>query len=328
MRRREFIILLGWAATWPLAASAQPARKLPRIGILMPGPPELSGSLQAFYQGIHELGYIEGQNIILELRFGEWKEDRLSDHAADLVRHNVDIIVAWSTPSAIAARRATITIPIVAAVLADPVGDELVASLSRPGGNVTGTTFLGPELVAKRLGLLKETIPGLSRVAALWHPGAYGKHTMENLLKETEDASRALGVQLLLVPALGPDDFDNAFSAMKNESAGAFIVLPSPMLFTEYKRILEQAARSRLPGIYQAREFVDAGGLMSYGANLADLFRRSTTYMDKILKGAKPADLPVEQPTKIELVINLKTAKALGVELPATLLGSADELIE
>ena len=210
----------------------------------MPGPPELSGSLEAFYQGIHELGYTEERNIILERRFGEWKTDRLSDLAVELVRLNVDVIVAWSTTSAIAARRATPTIPIVAAVMADPVGDELVASLSRPGGNVTGTTFLGPELVAKRLGLLKETIPQLSRVAGLWHPGAYGKRTMENLLKETRDAAGALGVQLQLVPAIGPDDFDNAFSTMKNEGAGAFIVLPSPMLFTEHKRIVDQAARS------------------------------------------------------------------------------------
>lgn len=294
----------------------------------MPGPPELSGSLEAFYRGIHELGYTEEQNIILERRFGEWKGDRLSERAAELVRLNVDVIVAWSTPSAIAAKRATNTIPIVAAVMADPVGDELVVSLSRPGGNVTGTTFLGPELVAKRLGLLKETIPGLSRVAALWHPGAYGKRTMENLLQETEDAARALAVQLQLVRAFGPEDFDSAFSAMRNEKAGAFIVLPSPMLFTEHKRIIEQAAASRLAGIYQAREFVDEGGLMSYGANLDELYRRSATYMDKILKGTKPADLPVEQPTKIELVINLKTAKALGVDVPATLLGSADVLIE
>jgi putative ABC transport system substrate-binding protein len=212
--------------------------------------------------------------------------------------------------------------------MADPVGDELVASLARPSWNVTGTTFLGPELIAKRLALLKETIPGLSRVAALWHPGAYGERTMGNVLKETKDTARALGVQLQLVPALGPNDFDGAFSAMVRENAGAFIVLPSPMLFTENKRIVDQAAKNRLAGMYQAREFVDAGGLMSYGANLADLFRRSATYMDKILKGAKPADLPVEQPTKFELVINLKTAKALGLELPATLLGSADEVIE
>jgi ABC-type uncharacterized transport system substrate-binding protein len=212
--------------------------------------------------------------------------------------------------------------------MADPVGDELVASPARPGWNVTGTTFLGPELIAKRFALLKETIPGLSRVAALWHPGAYGERTMRNVLKETEDSARALGVQLQLVPALGPNDFDNAFSAMVKGNAGAFIVLPSPMLFTENKRIVDRAAKNRLAGMYQAREFVDAGGLMSYGANLADLFRRSVAYMDKILKGAKPADLPVEQPTKFELVINLETAKALGLTIPPTLLARADEVIE
>jgi putative ABC transport system substrate-binding protein len=329
MQRREFITLVGWAAVVsPHAARAQQARKLPRIGILMPGPPELSKSLDAFYQGLHELGYTEGQNIAIERRFGEWKPDRVSDLAAELVRLNVDVIVAWSTSPAIAAKQATSTIPIVAAVMADPVGDELVASLARPGWNVTGTTFLGPELIAKRFALLKETIPGISRVAALWHPGAYGERTMGNVLKETEDTAKALGVQLQLVPALGPNDFDNAFSAMVRENAGAFIVLPSPMLFTENKRIVDQAAKNRLAGMYQAREFVDAGGLMSYGANLADLFRRSATYMDKILKGAKPADLPVEQPTKFELVINLKTAKALGLTVPPMMLGRADDVIE
>src|SRR5262249_15194048 len=225
----------------------------------------------------------------------------------------VDIIVAWSTPTARSAKQATNSIPIVAGVMADPVGDELVASMARAGGNVTGTSFLGPELVAKRLQLLRDVVPGLVRVAALWHPHAYGEHTMANIVKGIEDAARTLGMQLQLVPADRPDEIASAFSTMVKERADAFIVMPSPMLFGMRQRIVELAANSRLPGMYQAREFVDAGGLMSYGANLDDLFRRTATYVDKILKGAKPAELPVERPTKFELVINVKTARAMGL---------------
>jgi putative tryptophan/tyrosine transport system substrate-binding protein len=334
MRRREVITLLGGAAalsslSWPVAAHAQQTRKVPRIGALFPGrSAEHFAHLDAFLQGLHELGYTEGQNIAIELRYGEWKSDRLSELAAELVALKVDVIVALSTPAARAAKQATGTIPIVAAAVADPVGDELVASIARPGGNVTGTTFLGPELIAKRLGLLKETVPGLSRVAALWHPAAYGEHTTGVVVKETEVAARTLGLELQLVQALGPNDFDGAFSAMTRERAGAVIVLPSPMLYGEHRRIVELAAKSRLPAMYAAREFVDVGGLMTYGANLPDLFRRSAAYVDKILKGVKPADLPVEQPTKFEFVINLKTAKALDLEVPATLLATADEVIE
>jgi len=328
--RRQFISALGGATVaWPLASRAQQPAKVPRIGILFPGPSERhTASLDAFRQGLHDLGYTEGQNVTIERRYGEWKLDRLPDLTAELVRLEVDVIVALSTPAARAAKQATSTSPIGAVAMADPVGDDLVASLARPGGNVTGTTFLGPELIAKRLGLLKETVPRVSRVAALWHPRAYGEHTMEGVLKETEVAARALGVRLQLVQALGPDDFDSAFSAMIEDRAGAVIVLPSPMLFGEYRRIVGLAAKSQLPAMYQAREFVDAGGLMSYGANLADLFRRSATYVDKILKGAKPSDLPVEQPTKFDLVINLKTAKALGLEIPPMLLARAGEVIE
>jgi putative tryptophan/tyrosine transport system substrate-binding protein len=240
----------------------------------------------------------------------------------------VDIIVAWSTPTARAAKQATNSIPIVAAVMADPVGDELVTSLGRPGGNVTGTTFLGPELVAKRLQLLRDVVPGVVRVAALWHPHAYGEHTMANIGKDVEDAARTLGMQLQLAPADGPDDIASAFSKMVKERADAFIVMPSPMLFGEHQRIVELAANNRLPGMYQAREFVDAGGLMSYGTNLDDPFRRTATYVDKILKGAKPAELPVERPTKFELVINVKTARAMGLTINRDILLVADELIE
>jgi putative ABC transport system substrate-binding protein len=334
LKRREFITLLGGAAAaWPLAARAQQpigrAGKMPHVGVLMPGPAAHSASLiDPFYRGLRELGYTEGQNLAIERRDGDWKPDRLPALAAELVGLKVDIIVAWSTPTAHAAKQATNSIPIIAVAMADPVGDGLVASLARPGGNVTGTTFVGPELVARRLQLLRDVVPGLARVAALWHPHAYGEHTMSSVVKDIEDAARILGMQLQLVPANDPDDIATAFSAMVNEHAGAFIVMPSPMLFGEHRRIVEFAANNRLPGMYQAREFVDAGGLMSYGANLDDLFRRTATYVDKILKGAKPADLPVERPTKFELVINVKAARAVGLTINRDILLVADEVIE
>jgi putative tryptophan/tyrosine transport system substrate-binding protein len=334
MRRREFITLLGGTvAAWPMAARAQQAirqlGRMPRVGLLMPGPAVHSAAiLDPFYRGLHELGYIEGQNLAIDQRNGDWKPDRLPALAAELVGLKVDIIVAWSTPAARAAKQATNSIPIIAAVMADPVGDELVASLARPGGNVTGTTFLGPELIAKRLQLLRDVVPGLTRVAALWHPHAYGERTMANIVKDIEDAARTLGMQLQLVSADGPDDIASAFSMMAKEHAGAFIVMPSPMLFGEHRRIVELAAINRLPGMYQAREFVDVGGLMSYGANLDDLFRRTAPYVDKVLKGAKPADLPVERPTKFELVINLRAARAVGLTINRDIQLVADEVIE
>jgi ABC-type uncharacterized transport system substrate-binding protein len=334
MNRRAFISLLaGAAAAWPLAARAQQpigrTDKKPHLGILMPGPAaHSSATLEPFYRGLHELGYIVGQSLVIEQRNGDWKPDRYLALASELVRLKVDILVAWSTPTARAAKQATNSIPIVAGVMADPVGDELVASLGRPGGNVTGTTFLGPELVPKRLQLLRDVVPGLVRVAALWHPHAYGEPTMANIVKSIEDAARTLGMQLQLVPADGPDQIASAFSMMVKERADAFIVLPSPMLFGEHQHIVELAANDRLPGMYQAREFVDAGGLMSYGANLDDLFRHTATYVDKILKGAKPAELPVERPTKFELIINVKTARAMGLTVNRDILLVADELIE
>ena len=333
MRRREFITLLGGVAiAWPLAARAQQATKMPRIGILSPGRSDLPdptlNMLNAFLQGLQELGYTEGQNLAIERRYADGSSDRLRELAAELVRRKPDIIVAFSTTAARPAKQATGTIPIVAVAMADPVADGLIASLARPGGNVTGTTFLGPELVAKRLQLLREVVPGLSRVAALWHPNAYSERTMAGVLNEIEVAARTLGLQLQLVPAVGPDDFVSAFAAMVREHADALIVMPSPMLFGEYRRIVSIAANSRLPAMGAAREFVDLGGLMSYGANLPDLARQSATYVDKILKGAKPAELPVEQPTKFELVINLKTTRELGLTIPQTLLVAADEVIE
>jgi putative tryptophan/tyrosine transport system substrate-binding protein len=334
MRRRDFIkVIGGTAVAWPLAARGQQsigqAAKMPRLGILMPGPiAHSAATLEPFYRGLQELGYVEGRNLSLERRDGEWRSDRLPELAAELVALKVDVIVAWSTPAALAAKQSTNTIPIIAAVMADPIADELVTNLARPGGNITGTTFLGPELVAKRLQLLGEVVPGLSRVAALWQPHAYGERTMASVLREIEGAARSLGMQLRLAPASGPDDFASAFSAMTKERAEAFIVMPSPMLFGEHKRIVKLAADNRLPAMYQAREFVDAGGLMSYGVNLPDMFRRTATYVDKILKGAKPGELPVEQPTTFEIVINLKTARELGLTISRDFLLIADDVIE
>jgi len=248
--------------------------------------------------------------------------------AAELVKLKVDIIVAWSTPAALAAKQATNSIPIVAVVMADPVGDGLVTSLARPAGNITGTTFVGPELVSKRLQLLKEIIPGLSRVAALWHPHAYSERTMANMSKEIESAARTLGIQLQFVPADSPGEVANAFSTIIKERPDAFILMPSPMLFGEFRRILAFAANNRLPAMYQARELVEAGGLMSYGANLNELFRSAAPFVRKILDGANPSDIPIEQPTKFELVINLKTAKELGLTITREVLLITDEVIE
>ena len=245
-----------------------------------------------------------------------------------MIGSNVDVVVAVSTTAALAARQENGTIPIVAIGMADPVADELVVSLARPGGNVTGTTFVGPELVAKRLQLLHEIVPGLSRVAALWHPNAYSKRTMAGVVNEIEVAARGLGIQLQLVPVLSPDDIAGAFTAVTRQRAEGLIVTPSPMLFSEYPRIANMAVRSRLPAMGAAREFVDFGGLMSYGANQLEVARQTAAYVDKILKGATPADLPVEQPSKYELVLNLKAAKALGLNIPASLLARTDEVIE
>jgi putative tryptophan/tyrosine transport system substrate-binding protein len=333
MQRREFITLLGGtAAAWPLAARAQQATKVPRIGILSPGRSELPdptlNMLNAFLQGLHELGYTEGQNLAIERQYADGSSDRLRELAAELVGSKPDIIVAFSTTAARPAKQATGTIPIVAVGMADPVADELVASLARPGGNVTGTTFLGPELVAKRLQLLREVVPGRSRVAALWHPNAYSERTMAGVLKEIEVAARTLGLQLQLVPAVGPGDLVSAFAAMAREHADALIVMPSPMLFSEYGRIVSIAANSRLPAMGAAREFADLGGLMSYGANLPDLARQTATYVDKILKGARPVELPVEQPIKFELVINLKAARELGLTISREFLLVADDVVE
>ena len=332
MPRRAFMAAItGGLLAAPLAAGAQQAGKVFRIGYLVLGSlesPEGRPSLDAFRQGLRERGYVEGQNIIVEYRPADGRAERLPALAAELVRLKVDLIVAGATPSARAARQASSTIPIVASNMADPVQDGLVASLARPGGNVTGSTFLGPELVPKRLALLKEVLPGASRIAVLWHPGAFGERTMNDMVKETEAAARTLGVQLQFAEVRHPDEFDRAFSAMAGAHASALIVFPSAMLFNERTRIVALAAQRRLPAMYQSRGFVELGGLIAYGTSITDGYRHAATYVDKILKGAKPGDLPVEQPTKYELVINLKTARALGLTIPPSLLQRADQVIE
>jgi putative ABC transport system substrate-binding protein len=258
MQRREFITLIGGAAAWPLTARAQQATKMPRIGVLAPGRSDNSDAslrtLNAFIPALGELGYTEGRNIAIERKFAEGDADRLRALATELVERQVDVIVAFSTPAAHAAKQATATIPIVAIAMADPVEDGLVASLARSGGNITGTTFLGPELVSKCLQLFKEIVPGLSRAAVLWHPRAYGDRTMAGMLNEIESAAQTLGTKLQLVPAAGPDDLADAFSAMIRERADGFIVFPSPMLFGQYPRIVSLAANNRLPAMYAARE--------------------------------------------------------------------------
>ena len=332
MRRREFIKLVGGAAAaWPLSVNAQPSAKIPRIGSMVTGSlqsPEARVQLDAFRQGLRQLGYTEGRNIAIEYRGADGRIERFPNLAAELVRLEVDLIFAANTRAALAARQATSTIPIVSAVMGDPVEDGLVASLAQPGGNVTGLTFLAPELTAKRMQLLKDALPNVSRVAALWHPGAYGERTMDDMLKATESAARTLGVQLHLIEVRAAGELERAFSTMMKERAEALFLFPTPMLFLARRRIIELAATNRLPSVSQAREFVELGGLIAYGANINDLFRRSTVYVDKILKGAKPADLPVEQPTRFELVVNLKTAKTLGIDLPLGLMIRADEMIE
>jgi ABC-type uncharacterized transport system substrate-binding protein len=313
----------------PLAAEAQQAAKVPRIGYLAGNLAPSPHLTEAFLQGLRDLGYVEGRNVVIEYRDAEGKFERLPALAAELVALKVDVIMTGGTPHALAAKQATKTIPIVfAADAADAVGSGIVPSLARPGGNVTGLSLLGPELVGKCLELLKQAVPGVSRVAFLWHPGVFPERTEKDMLKEAEVAARALGVRPQFVEARGPADFDRAFSEMTRARAGALTVLPSAMLSNERRRLVDLAAKNRLPAVYSSREFVDAGGLMAYGPNVADLLRRAATYVDKILKGTKPADLPVEQPTKFELVINLKTAKALGLTIPPLLLLRADQVIQ
>ena len=309
----------------PLAAHAQQADRVPRIGFLFYGAPGPSPEVDAFRQGLRDLGYNEGQNITIEYRFANGRVGRLPELAADLVRLKPDVIVTPGTPASMAAKKATSTIPIVFAGVADAVGAGLIATFARPGGNVTGLTSISAELGGKRLELLKVVVPKASRVTVLYNPA---DRSNVLVLKELQGSSRALGLTLQPLAVRGPDEFEGAFASMTRERVHALIVA-SGVLTTEHRKpLVGLAAKCKIPTMWGERQFVEAGGLMSYAVNFYDEVRRAATYVDKILKGAKPADLPVEQPTKFELVINLKTAKALGLPMPPSVLARADEIIE
>jgi ABC-type uncharacterized transport system substrate-binding protein len=330
MERRAFLsgMTLGLLAA-PLAAEAQQPVRVARIGVLTPGHPlslsEPSPRFEAFRRELRERGWVEGQNIAIEWRFAEDKNDRLPNLAAELIRLKVDVIVAVAGPATRAAKQATMTIPIVATAISDPVGQGFVASLARPGGNVTGLATLFPELAAKRLALLKEALPAVSRVAVLRNPANPANVV---IWKEVRVAARTLGITLQSREVRGPNDFKGAFAVMTRERPEALLTLDDPLVFQYQSSIVDFAAKKRLPAMHAFRESVEVGGLMAYSANLTDMFRRAATFVDKILKGAKPGELPIEQPTNFELVINLKTAKALGLTIPPSLLQRADRVIE
>jgi putative ABC transport system substrate-binding protein len=310
----------------PLAAEAQQAGKVYRVGFLSPfSPSDAAPWHQAFLRGLRELGWVEGQNIRIEFRYAEGRNDRLPELATDLVRLRVDVIVASIQTDALAAQRATGTIPIVLAAAGDPIAGGLVKNLARPGGNITGLTQMAPELAGKRLELLKEVVPKLTRVGVLWNP----KGTTSPLAwKESQLPARALGLQLQSMEARSPNDFAKALDDAVRAGAGALAIVPDPLFAGNLKRIADLAVKRRLPSIFHLREFADQGGLMAYGPDRADMFRRAATYVDKILKGARPSELPIEQPAKFELVVNLRTAKALGLTIPPSLLLRADHVVE
>lgn len=309
----------------PVCAKAQPARKTPLVALLLTGSPSASEPMTAaFRQELRNLGYVESRNIALELRWADVPQ-RLSDLATDLVRSNADIIVTQGTPAAQAARRATSTIPIVMATSGDPVAVGLVSSLARPGGNITGNSILGPDLIGKRLELIKELVPSVSRVAVLSNP-TNPMHALH--VREAEAAAKTLGIALQVLEARGPDDFERVFHAATSGRASALLVFGDPVLKANRTRLANLATKSRLPAVYELSGFAEAGGLANYGPSLPELFRRAAFYVDKILRGAKPADLPVQQPSKFELVINIRTATALGLTIPPSVLLRADRVVE
>jgi putative ABC transport system substrate-binding protein len=318
-------LLVGLALASVHHAEAQEIKKVARIGFLFSASSFTSQRNDAFLQGLRELGYVEGKSITIEYRNAEGKVERYSDLVTNLVALPVDVIFASSTPGALAAKNATKTIPIVFTNVGDPVANGLVASLARPGGNITGLSTLAPELSGKALELLKETIPKLSRVGVIWNPDNPGKTSS---FQETEVAAQALRLQLQSLEVRGPNDVEPAFQAARKERAGALIVLRDVVISNQIRRILELAVKTHIPAAYGDSSFVDAGGLMSYGPNIGDLYRRAANYVDKILKGTKPTDLPVEQPTKFEFVINLKTAKQIGLTIPPNVLVRADKVIK
>jgi putative tryptophan/tyrosine transport system substrate-binding protein len=317
------VVLLLFAL--PLASDAQPPAKAVRIGVLTVGLARATPPFEAFLRGLQENGYVEGQNMVLEFRFAEGRIDRLAALASELVRLQVDVIVTEGNAAALAAKQATQTIPIVMAVASDPVKAGVVASLARPGGNVTGLTLIVPELSAKRLELLREALPRMTLVAVMWNPS---NPASADYVRVTEAAARSLGVQVQAIAVRSPAELDDALKTVANLRPNALITISDGMLASVRTRIVDFAMKSRLPGIFPDREFAELGGLMSYSPNPADITRRAALLVDKVLKGAKPADLPIEQPTKLDLVINLKTAKTLGLTIPPSLLLRADRLIE
>jgi putative ABC transport system substrate-binding protein len=327
IRRRQFIVTLGSAAAWPFAArSQQPTVMGPqaRVGMLTASPPS-SGMLNAFREGMRERGYIEGHNLSIVARWPQETFEQNPAVAGELVAANVDVIVAWSTPAVIAASRATSVIPIVMVSVGDPVGSGFVAGLARPGGNITGLSNITADLSAKLLALFVELVPGMKHVGVVSNP--YNPNVAIQL-RETQDAVAKLGLQSHVVDAHTPEQFARAFARLSAESVNGVVLLATASVIEHAGTIAQLSLSARLPTAFQRRENVDAGGLMCYGGNLRDQFRQAAFYVDRILKGDKPADLPVQQPTKLEFIINLKTAKALGIDVPPTLLARADEVIE
>jgi len=307
-------------------AQAQQPSKVAKIGFLVvPSRSFFSTRMETFRQGLRELGHVEGKNVIIEYRYAEGKLDLLPALASELVQLKVDVIVTTSPPSVQAVKNATSTIPIVFAATGDPVGSGLVASLGRPGGNVTGLSIVGPELSGRRLELLKEAFPKVTRVVILWNPTSSGDSLS---FTEMQPVAKALGIQLQSMEVRSANDFESGFQLAKKEGAQALVTMPNPVINSNLKQVLEFAAKNRLPAMYAGPEVVDAGGLMSYAPSYTDLYRRAAWYVDKILKGAKPADLPVEQPTKFELIINLKTAKQIGLTISPNVLARADRVIK
>ena len=327
MRRREFITLVGGAATvWPFRTSAQQGVKVARIGILSPfSAADAKLWHQAFLSGLRDLGWVDGKNIVIEYRFADGQNDRLPALISELIQDKVDLIVTAVTNDTLVAKTATKNIPIVMAAAGDPIGAGLVASLSRPGGNITGLSQMNTDLAGKRLELLKELSPKIASVAVLLNPDDPISILGWN---EIQPSARKLGLEAHSLEVRAASDFDKAFNETAAAHLSAFAILPNPVFVTNMKRIADFALQNRLPAIFHLREFARVGGLVSYGVDRSDLYRRAATYVDKILKGTSPAALPIEQPTKFELAINLKTAKALGLMVPSTLLATADEVIE
>jgi len=327
MRRREFIVALGVATAWPLVARAQQAASTVRpvrVGLIAPAPPT-PAMLNAFRDGMRERGYIEGQNLSVAVRWPQGSFDQDPSVVTELVNSNVDVIVAWASPAVIAVRRATSTIPIVMVGVGDPVGSGFIASLARPGGNITGLSNITVDLSAKLMELFAELVPGMKRVGVVGNPNNPGVPAM---LRETEDAVHKLNIQVEVVDAQTSDEFERAFAQLRAKSVDGAVLLADPTVIEHSRRIAELAQSARLPTAFQRRENVDAGGLFSYGPDINNQFRQAAFYVDRILKGEKPAELPVQEPTKVELVINLKTAKALGLTVPRIMQMTADEVIE